>query len=89
MHRDQFGFQKLLVAVTKSGKVFALDSSNGQTIWSRNLGITDYTGAELQVEDMWTVREFGEGVNPTLAILATRTRDGVSGLAIRTSRSTY
>jgi outer membrane protein assembly factor BamB len=78
-----------LVAVTKSGKVFALDSSNGHTIWSRNLGITDYTGAELHVEDMWTVREFGDSVNPTLAILATRTRDGVSGLVTRPINSIY
>jgi len=78
LHRDQFGLQKLLVAVSKSGRVFAMDSSNGQNVWTRNLGLTGVNGTELDVKSMWLVREVGEGVNPTLAVIASRTRDGVS-----------
>ena len=83
LHRDQFGLQKLIVAATKSGKLFALDSSNGAVVWSRNLGVTSAHGPELHVEGMWVVREVGEGVNPTLAVIATRTREGVSGMIDR------
>ncbi|ORX33525.1 hypothetical protein BD324DRAFT_668589 [Kockovaella imperatae] len=72
LHRDQFGFQQVLIAVTRSGKVFALDSSNGYVLWTTNLGTFSSEGSNLHVEDMWVVREVGEGVNPTLAVIATR-----------------
>lgn len=71
LHRDQFGFQKLLLAVTKGGKLYALDSANGNIVWTRNLGLFGET-AQLEVIDMWVVRELGELGNPTLAVLATR-----------------
>ncbi|OCF34020.1 hypothetical protein I316_04366 [Kwoniella heveanensis BCC8398] len=75
LHRDQFGFQKLLVAVTGNGKLFALDSSNGATVWSRNLGLTSEKGAELDVQGLWTVRDGEGGREPMLAVLATKTVD--------------
>ena len=78
LHRDQFGLQKLFVAITRSGKVFAIDSSNGATIWSTNLGRFTDSGSNVQIEDMWVVREVGEGVNPTLAVIATRMDEAVS-----------
>lgn len=34
MKRDNFGLNKLIVAVTSIGKVFGIHSSNGQIIWS-------------------------------------------------------
>jgi hypothetical protein len=71
LHRDQFGFQKLVVIITKGGKLFGLDSANGNIVWSRNLGLFGEK-AELEIVDMWTVREFGELGNPTLAVLAVR-----------------
>lgn len=71
LHRDQFGFQKLVAAVTKGGKLFGLDSANGNIVWSRNLGLFGEK-AELEIINMWTVREFGELGNPTLAVLAIR-----------------
>jgi hypothetical protein len=33
--RDAFGLRKLLIAVTRRGKVYAIHGSNGQTVWSR------------------------------------------------------
>ena len=71
LHRDQFGFQKLVVTITKGGKLFGLDSANGNIVWSRNLGLFGEK-AELEIVDMWTVREFRELGNPTLAVLAVR-----------------
>jgi len=71
LHRDQFGFQKLVVAITTGGKLFGLDSANGNIVWSRNLGLFGEK-AELEIVDMWTVREFGELGNPTLAVLGVR-----------------
>jgi outer membrane protein assembly factor BamB len=81
LHRDQFGLQKLVVAAAKNGKVFALDSSNGEIVWSTSLGLTRHSGPELDVQGMWIVREVGDGVNPTLAIIASRTVDGVGDCA--------
>lgn len=48
-----------------------MDSANGNVVWSRNLGLFGEK-AELDIVDMWTVREFGELGNPTLAVLAVR-----------------
>ncbi|WRT65199.1 uncharacterized protein IL334_002142 [Kwoniella shivajii] len=72
LHRDQFGFQKLLIAATAKGKLFALDSSNGAAIWSRNLGLTSAGGSEIDIQDMWNVRDGEGGREPMLAILATK-----------------
>jgi len=91
LHRDQFGFQKLVVAITRGGKLFALDSANGNIVWSKNLGLFGEK-AELEVIDMWIVREFGELGNPILAVLAIRNgKVGVVrifSLTCRRSRST-
>jgi hypothetical protein len=78
LHRDQFGFQKLVVVATKGGKVVAMDSANGGVVWARNLGVTNENGTELVVEGMWNVRDHGEVGEPMLAVLATRTRGEVS-----------
>ncbi|WVQ97485.1 hypothetical protein IAU59_004599 [Kwoniella sp. CBS 9459] len=78
LHRDQFGFQKLLVAVTANGKLFALDSSNGATVWSKNLGLTSEKGAELDVQGLWIVRDGEGGREPMLAVLATKIVDAVT-----------
>lgn len=37
MSRDHNGFRKLLIVLTKSGKLFALHSGDGRVIWSRLL----------------------------------------------------
>ncbi|WVR04286.1 hypothetical protein IAU60_001286 [Kwoniella sp. DSM 27419] len=72
LHRDQFGFQKLVVVATAKGKLFALDSSNGAIVWSRNLGLTNENGSQLDIEGMWYVRNGEGGRNPMLAIAAVK-----------------
>ena len=49
-----------------------MDSSSGRVIWTVNLGRFNKEGSDLSVIDMWLVREVGEGVNPTLAVIASR-----------------
>ncbi|WWD21911.1 hypothetical protein CI109_106399 [Kwoniella shandongensis] len=72
LHRDQFGFQKLLVVATGKGKVFALDSANGGIVWSKNLGLTTEKGSEVDINKMWLVRDGEGGRAPLLAILAVK-----------------
>ncbi|KAL1408482.1 hypothetical protein Q8F55_005294 [Vanrija albida] len=76
LHRDQFGLQKLLVAVTRGGKVFGLDSANGNILWSRNLGVFARDGPELEVHQVHFTRNLSEVGNPQVAVIAARTRGG-------------
>lgn len=75
LHRDQFGLQKLLIAVTRAGKVFGLDSANGNIVWSRNLGFFSQTGPELEVQNVFYTRNLSENGNPQIAVIAARTRN--------------
>jgi len=65
------------VAVTKGGKLFAMDSANGDIVWSRNLGLMLENGPELTIFGMWLVRELGELGSPTMAVLAEKSRGQV------------
>lgn len=78
LHRDQFGLQKLVIAVTKGGKVFALDSANGATLWTRNLGFFTDKGPELDVLWVGQTRNVSEVGNPQIAVVATRTKNEYS-----------
>ncbi|ODN75169.1 hypothetical protein, variant 3 [Cryptococcus amylolentus CBS 6039] len=71
LHRDRFGLQKLLVVGTANGKLVALDSSNGQSVWSLNLGLITKEGSEIQVETIDLVKE-GETDSPILGVVATQ-----------------
>jgi len=72
LHRDQFGFQNLLVAATKNGKLYALDSANGRTLWTRSLGLTGGEGAELVLHSMWIVRQGSDVGGPILAVVGVK-----------------
>lgn len=74
LHRDQFGLQKLIVAVTKGGKVFGLDSANGHIVWSRNLGFFSPQGPELDVYQTFATRNISDAGNPQIAVIAVRRR---------------
>ncbi|WVQ76617.1 hypothetical protein IAR50_006290 [Cryptococcus sp. DSM 104548] len=71
LHRDQFGLQKLLVVGTANGKLFALDSSNGQSVWSRNLGLISREGSEIRVETIDLVKG-DETESPILGVVVTQ-----------------
>jgi hypothetical protein len=39
LSRDAFGFTPVIAAATAFGKVFGIDSSNGEILWSRVLAL--------------------------------------------------
>jgi len=62
--RDTFGFRQLIVAATTHGKVYGIDSSNGNVLWSRILGLGSVVedGAHVvPIENkMFTVKTVGD-----------------------------
>ena len=74
LYRDQFGFQQLVVAFTASGKLYALDSSHGNIVWSTLLGLSGGIRGELELVGMWNVRAVTESGNPIISVVAVRTR---------------
>ncbi len=70
LHRDAFGFQKLLVIATSSGKLFALDSAHGNIIWSRLLGTSACAHSTLDIRGIWPVRGIDTLETPVIAVVA-------------------
>jgi hypothetical protein len=62
MARDQFGFKKLILVTTASGKVFALDSTKGAIIWTRFFAKTQFT-------DLITLRTSVVKFPPVVAVV--------------------
>lgn len=63
MWRDQFGFRKLIVIGTSTGKLFGLDSSDGRIVWSRLLGKST-ADESLEIEGVWVTRASQTGLRP-------------------------
>jgi ER membrane protein complex subunit 1 len=36
--RDTYGFKKIVVAATATGKIFGIETSKGKIVWSHKLG---------------------------------------------------
>ncbi|KAL0064178.1 hypothetical protein AAF712_008900 [Marasmius tenuissimus] len=63
LHRDAFGFRQVIVVTTRKGKVFGVDSSNGEVVWSRMLGLggkKNSEGAWVKPEKLFVVKGVGE-----------------------------
>lgn len=81
--RDEFGFRKIIVAATEYGKVYGLDSSNGEIVWSRvfGLGWAVEVGGKIVPVKVFTVRavgdidEEGKTAGPEVVIVAQRIAD--------------
>lgn len=81
--RDEFGFRKIIVAATEYGKVYGLDSSNGEIVWSRvfALGWAVEVGAKIVPVKVFVVRAVGdiddEGktAGPEVVVVAQRIAD--------------
>lgn len=68
--RDQFGFRKLIVLTTSTGKAFALDSASGAVIWSRLIGASSKEGGSVDVKGAWVTRAAQSGETPRVVIVA-------------------
>ncbi|KAG2006142.1 endoplasmic reticulum protein, variant 2 [Coprinopsis cinerea AmutBmut pab1-1] len=69
LFRDPFSFRQILLTFTAPGKIYALDSSNGEIVWTRTLGLGSafWMGGSVSARKVWVVRGVndvvvGEGV---------------------------
>ncbi|TRM55534.1 hypothetical protein BD626DRAFT_525104 [Schizophyllum amplum] len=67
--RDAFGFRQVIVAATRWGVVFGLDSSNGQVLWSRLFEDKD---GKVVPEKVFTLRTVSDGETPQVVVVAQR-----------------
>lgn len=75
LYRDNFGLRKLLISVTKSGKIIAQDTSrNGKIVWSRYVEAFSFT--QLHVVRAAAVKL------PPIIVAVGNTYDEVGGQAV-------
>lgn len=81
LSRDAFGLRQIIVAATSHGKVFGLDSSNGEIVWSRvfGLGWAAEVGGRIIPLKVYVTRAVGDadGDTPQVAIVTERKADNV------------
>jgi len=77
--RDPFGFRQVIVAATAFGKVFGIDSSNGEIVWSRVLGLgwADAVGGRIQPVKLFVTRTVSDGGDPEVVLVTQRHADNV------------
>lgn len=75
LYRDQFGFQKLAIVATSTGKLFALDTAHGNIVWETLLGPSVQHQSDIDVKGLWSVREYAEGFAPVVATVLTIRHD--------------
>jgi hypothetical protein len=77
--RDAFGFRQIIVVATQYGKVFGIDSSNGQVIWSRQLGLgwAAEVGGRIIPVKLFITRTISDGDTPQVALVTQRRADNV------------
>ena len=63
LSRDEFGFRKVIVAATSHGKLYGIDSANGQVLWSRvfGLGWAAQVGGQIIPAKMFVTRTVHDG----------------------------
>lgn len=83
LNRDAFGIRKVIVAATKSGAVFGLDSLDGSVLWTYLPNGLERSESEenVRIEGTWLIKPAATNQAPTVAVLMTEFFDGVSDLA--------
>ena len=77
--RDAFGFRKVIVAATMHGKLYGLDSANGEVLWSRvfGLGWAAQVGGQIIPAKMFVTRTVNDGDTPQVVLVAQRKANNV------------
>jgi hypothetical protein len=80
LSRDTFGFTQVIVAATAFGKVFGIDSSNGEILWSRVLGLgwAAEIGGRIHPVQLYVTRTVSDGGDPEVVLVTQRRADNVS-----------
>jgi len=68
--RDEFGFRKILVVATSTGKVFGIDSDGGHIVWSRYLA--EAMSSDVSPLKIFTSVSVSDGKQPEVVLLANR-----------------
>lgn len=84
LSRDTFGFRQIIVASTAYGKVFGIDSGNGEIVWSRvfGLGWAEEVGGKVVPAKLFVIKTVADGGDPEVAVVTQRRADNVSSLYI-------
>jgi hypothetical protein len=87
LSRDTFGFRQIIVAGTAHGKVFGIDSSNGEIVWSRvfGLGWAGEIGGRVVPVKLFVTKTVADGGDPEVVIVTQRRADNVRLIYILTS----
>ncbi|KAF8153864.1 hypothetical protein B0H34DRAFT_661928 [Crassisporium funariophilum] len=74
LSRDTFGFRQVIVAATLFGKVFGIDSSNGDILWSRQLGLgwAIEVGGTIHPVKLYVMKTVSDGGDPEVALVTQR-----------------
>ena len=93
LSRDTFGFRQIIVAGTAHGKVFGIDSSNGEIVWSRvfGLGWAGEIGGRVVPVKLFVTKTVADGGDPEVVVVTQRRADNVRLLYAFTflSQSSY
>ena len=79
LSRDTFGFRQIIVAGTAHGKVFGIDSSNGEIVWSRvfGLGWADEVGGRVTPVKLFVTKTVADGGDPEVVVVTQRRAENV------------
>ncbi|KAL1943370.1 hypothetical protein VTO73DRAFT_4445 [Trametes versicolor] len=74
LSRDTFGFRKVIVAATSYGKVYGIDSANGEVLWSRvfGLGWAAQVGGQIIPAKLFVTRTVNDGEVPQVVLVTQR-----------------
>lgn len=77
--RDTFGFRHIIVAGTAHGKVFGIDSTNGEILWSRvfGLGWAAKVGGRVTPVKLYVTKTVADGGDPEVVLVTQRRADNV------------
>ena len=80
MYRDTFGFRKAVLATSTTGRVYVIDSSNSDVIWSKILRGTAGDMVEWNVVKAFVVRSVTDapGLEPLGGVIVNMKRSDVS-----------
>ncbi|KAI9058646.1 DUF1620-domain-containing protein [Trametes sanguinea] len=74
LSRDAFGFRKVIVAATSHGKIYGIDSANGDVLWSRvfGLGWAAQVGGRIIPAKLFVTRTVNDGETPQVVLVTQR-----------------
>ncbi len=84
-YRDAFGFRQVIVVATPYSKVFGIDSSDGEILWSRmfGLGWAAETGGSILPVKLYVTQTVHDGDSPQVVIVAQRRAENVRLISFR------